>query len=124
MDNKEKKRIVLIVILFVIFILLCYGVVSLLNELFVQNGGEEIGQYYNVDNSDDILTLEQYMKFTLIIDDTTFSGTYQTYECCDADYYVILYLDDGNHIVSSYSYDGTIVMSYNSRTLNFAGITE
>ncbi len=124
MTRQEKRRIVLIVILFVVFILLCFGVVSLLNVMFVDNGGEEIGQYYNVDDTEDILTLEQYMQFTLVMSGTTISGTYQTYECCDADYFVILYLEDGSHIVCSYSYDGTITMSYNSSTINFASVTE
>lgn len=120
--SKESKRIVLVVVLFVLFVLLCYGVVTLLNVMFVANGGEEIGQYCSVDNASNVLTIQQYMKFSLVIDGLTFSGTYQTYECYDADYYVILYLDSGDHIVTSYSYDGTIVMSYNGQTVYFESI--
>lgn len=119
MSSEDKRRIVRIAVMLVVVVLLCYGVVSLINILFVGNGGQEIGLYCNVDNADDVLTIGQYMVFGLVIDGVSISGTYQTYACCDADYYVILYLDDGEHIVSSYSYDGTIVMSYNSQTIYF-----
>lgn len=119
MTKEDKKRVGLIAMLFVIFVLLCYGLVLLLNMVFVENGGEEIGQYCNVDNASDVLTIDQYMTFSLVISGHSISGTYQTYECCDADCYVILYADSGDHIVSSYSYDGTIIMIYNSELIYF-----
>lgn len=77
---------------------------------------EEVGEYYNLDNNNEMLIISKQMMYSLVLEDYSSNGSYFNAACCSSCSLIVLLTVDNDTIITSYTSE-TITFTYNERKI-------